>query len=75
MSEEAFIGRHEAAKRLGVHPHTVYRWTVKGLLKAHKLPTGGFRYRVSDIEALADGTGPQAQRVAGGRLVYPDAER
>jgi len=42
-----------AARRLGVHYQTVYRWVRSGLLPAVRLPEG-YRIDPADVDALAD---------------------
>jgi excisionase family DNA binding protein len=46
------VDLERAAKLLGVHYQTVYRWVRSGVLPATRL-AGGYRVRVADIEALA----------------------
>lgn len=49
------VGRNEAARILGVHPATIYRWTRKGLLSVITLPSGIHRYDVERLEAIRKG--------------------
>lgn len=45
------IGLDAAAKLLGVHYQTVYRWVRTGVLASRKAD-GGYRLRTADVEAL-----------------------
>jgi excisionase family DNA binding protein len=49
------LSRSEAARFLGVHDDTIYRWSRKGLLNPVKLPSGISRYRLADLEAIKNG--------------------
>lgn len=49
------VSRSEAARILGVHDDTIYRWSRKGLLNPVKLPSGISRYRVTELEAIKNG--------------------
>jgi predicted site-specific integrase-resolvase len=47
------IGAKEAAKRLRIHRKTLYRYTITGkVTPAARLPSGVYRYREDEIEAL-----------------------
>jgi excisionase family DNA binding protein len=50
----------EAAKRLGVHPKTLRRWTDAGRLPFIRLPSGHRRFRADLIERLTREIGPVA---------------
>lgn len=49
------VSRSEAARILGVHDDTIYRWSRRGLLNPVKLPSGISRYRVAELEAIKRG--------------------
>lgn len=49
---EGEIGLDAAAKRLGVHYQTAYRWVRTGVLPARKVD-GGYRVAPADVEAVA----------------------
>lgn len=49
------VSRSEAARILGVHDDTIYRWSRRGLLNPVKLPSGISRYRISELEAIKNG--------------------
>ncbi len=52
MTEEKYITAKQAARMLGVHPITLYRWAKEGKIKYIKTPTGRLRYPLSEIERL-----------------------
>jgi excisionase family DNA binding protein len=61
------LTRAEAAQLLGVHPSTVARWAVAGLLPCVRTPSGQRRYRSQDVEELLNKRlkgqpGPMAER-------------
>ncbi len=47
----------EVARRLGVTPHTVYRWIATGRLPAIRFSRKVIRVRKSDLEALRPASG------------------
>jgi excisionase family DNA binding protein len=49
------LTRSEAARLLGVHDDTIYRWSRRGLLNPVKLPSGISRYRRVELEAIKAG--------------------
>lgn len=49
------VSRSEAARLLGVHDDTIYRWARRGLLNPIKLPSGIARYRTSELLAIKAG--------------------
>jgi hypothetical protein len=50
----------EAAKAVGVHPGTLQRWVVQGIVKPTiTLPGGGYRWDLDDLKhQLAERKGP-----------------
>lgn len=44
----------DVADLLAVHPETVNRWADEGRLKGFKTPSGRWRFRREDVEALID---------------------
>jgi len=50
--EEKYITAKQAAKMLGVHPITLYRWAKEGKIRYIRTPTGRLRYPLSEIERL-----------------------
>ena len=74
------LTRAEAAQLLGVHPSTVARWAVAGLLPCVRTPSGQRRYRSQDVEELLNKRlkgqpGPMAERAgqsARGRILDDD---
>lgn len=54
MSEddERYITAKQAARVLGVHPVTLYRWAKEGKIRFIKTPSGRLRYPRSEIERL-----------------------
>ena len=52
MEEERYITAKQAAKMLGVHPVTLYRWAKRGKIRYIKTPTGRLRYPISEIERM-----------------------
>jgi len=51
MSERLLTPK-EAARILGVHPLTLYRWAKKGKIKYVETPSGRMRYPMSEIQRL-----------------------
>lgn len=41
-----------AARELSVHPDTLKKWALKGMIPFWKTPGGHMRFKRSDIEAL-----------------------
>lgn len=52
LSLPELLTRSQAAKFLGVHDDTIYRWSRKGLLNPVKLPSGISRYRLAELKAI-----------------------
>jgi len=50
--EEKFLTPKEAAKILGVHPLTLYRWAKAGKIRYITTPGGRFRYPLSEIKRI-----------------------
>ncbi len=50
--EERYVTAKQAAKMLGVHPITLYRWAKEGKIKYVRTPSGRLRYPLSEIERL-----------------------
>ena len=50
--EERYLTAKQAARMLGVHPITLYRWAKEGKIKYVRTPTGRLRYPLSEIERL-----------------------
>jgi len=46
---EKLLTPKEAAKMLGVHPLTLYRWAKKGKIKCIRTPSGRYRYPLKEI--------------------------
>lgn len=44
----------EAAELVGVHEDTLKRWAKQGRIPAIRTPSGWWRFRRSDIEALME---------------------
>ena len=53
MPNTELLTAQQVADRLRVHVETVRRWTRAGDLPAVVLPSGRFRYRAIDVDALA----------------------
>ena len=53
-TESKVLRRGEAAKRLGVHPNTLYGWIREGWLTGVKFPGGETRFREEEVEALRE---------------------
>lgn len=50
------LGVPEAARRLGVHPNTLYAWIDAGHIKATRIgPRGHWRLNPADVDELAAG--------------------
>jgi excisionase family DNA binding protein len=56
------LTRAEVAHVLGVHPSTVTRWAVDGLLRHFRTPTGERRYRRRDVQDFLNR--PRPERLA-----------
>ena len=52
--EEVYLPARKAAKLLGVHPITLYRWAKKGKIRCIRTPTGRLRYPLSEIMKFRD---------------------
>jgi len=50
--EEVYLPAKKAARLLGVHPVTLYRWAKKGKIRYIRTPTGRLRYPLSEIMRL-----------------------
>ena len=50
MKETRYISLRDAAKRIGVHPDTLKRWRLRGLIRTVKLPGGGHRITIEELE-------------------------
>lgn len=57
MPNSELLTAQQVADRLVVHVESVRRWTRAGDLPAVRLPSGRYRYRAEDVEAL---TAPDA---------------
>lgn len=55
MPNTELLTAQEVAERLSVHPESVRRWTRQGDLAAIRLPSGRYRYRVEDVDAMVRG--------------------
>lgn len=56
LQHPALITPEEAAGMLSVHPSTLARWVGEGKLHPVVLPSGRFRYRLAEIQAILEGT-------------------
>jgi len=56
-NEERYITAKQAARMLGVHPVTLYRWAKEGKIRFIKTPSGRLRYPLSEIERLKSSFG------------------
>lgn len=52
MPNTELLTAHEVAELLAVHVESVRRWTRQGDLSAVRLPSGRYRYRAEDVDAL-----------------------
>jgi len=50
--EEEYLSRGKAAKAIGVHPLTIWRWTKASKIKAITTPKGQYRYPLSEIKRI-----------------------
>lgn len=55
MPNTELLTAQQVADRLRVHVESVRRWTRAGELDAVRLPSGRYRYRVEDVDALVAG--------------------
>lgn len=51
----SYISISTAARLMSVSPWTVRRWISSGALPARKLPSGGLRVAVADLESVVGG--------------------
>ena len=51
-AEEKLLKPKEAAKLLGVHPLTLYRWAKSGKIRYVRTPTGRYLYPLSEINRI-----------------------
>ena len=61
----SYVSVDVAAALMGVSHWTIRRWITAGALPARKLPSGGLRVAVSDLEAVGEPVRPD--RHPGGR--------
>lgn len=54
MDERKRINVTEAARRLGIHPHTLRSWADKGLIPVERTLTGYRRFDPQDIDQLIE---------------------
>jgi excisionase family DNA binding protein len=52
LRDEDLLTVPEVAKILHVHVRTVHRWIEEGKLKAVRMPSGRYRIRAADADAL-----------------------
>lgn len=50
--KERYLSTKQAAKLLGIHPITLYRWVKKGKIRYVKTPTGRIKFPYSEILRL-----------------------
>jgi len=55
MPNTEMLTAQQVADRLAVHVESVRRWTRAGELSAVRLPSGRYRYRAEDVEAMVTG--------------------
>ncbi|MBV8980961.1 MAG: helix-turn-helix domain-containing protein [Acidimicrobiia bacterium] len=58
---DPYLRPRQAARLLGVEPRTVSNWARHGLLEAHRTPGGHHRFRLSEVQRLANSL-PHARR-------------
>ena len=47
-----YLSRTQAAKLLGIHPSTVYRWGQRGLLTQYRTPAGRIKYSADELRTV-----------------------
>ena len=50
---DPYLRPRQAARLLGVEPRTVSNWARHGLLRAQRTPGGHHRFRLSEVQRLA----------------------
>ncbi|ULP48066.1 helix-turn-helix domain-containing protein [Mycolicibacter virginiensis] len=60
--EPSYVTLEVAAQLMGVSHWTVRRWISAGHLPARKLPSGGLRVAVVDLEAVGEPVAPARRR-------------
>jgi excisionase family DNA binding protein len=55
MPNTELLTAQEVAERLSVHVESVRRWTRRGELPAVRLPSGRYKYRADDVDAMIRG--------------------
>jgi len=70
--EEKYLSPKEAAKKLGIHPLTLYRWTKAGKIRYIKTPGGRFKYPLSEIERILKKPRVGNNVVIYARVAYPN---
>lgn len=51
--DDPFLRPRQAARLLGVEPRTVSNWARDGVLEAHRTAGGHHRFRLSEVQRLA----------------------
>lgn len=54
-SDDGYLSATDAAAYLSIHKNTLYRWTMMGLIKSHRIgPRGDYRYRKQDLQSFVE---------------------
>lgn len=53
-SSERLLRTDRVCERLDIHPNTLRRWVKAGKIEKVELPSGAFRYREADVDALSE---------------------
>lgn len=84
MATKALLTVRETARLLGVHENTVRNWQEKGILRAARLPSSGYRrfdrdeverlrdQIISELAPATEGPVVQSRRRPRGKLVLGD---
>ncbi len=48
-----YLNIKEAAKIIGISHHTLYKWSVRGIVPSHKFGLRTLRFTLEDIEKIS----------------------
>jgi hypothetical protein len=76
MATRELLNVRDTARALGVHENTVRNWEARGILRAVRLPSSGYRrFSAQDVERLRAEMFEQLAPASEGPVVHPGRER
>lgn len=70
IEDSEFYTVAQAARRLGVHPSTIWRWIDAERLPAYRVGPKSIRIKASDLDEMVQPAKPQAEGVASIQYVH-----